>query len=310
MIIFFIDQKIGMLVSDDVICATTEAVCKVTETELKSDEISGVLLLYLNFITTLLGNFNIDAKGEELCEITSQELRIPDMRVLISTHKKVGISWLAKLIQVDDRSIQLQTLKLLIQLVTSWKARELIKTGSIDILTPLSTLLKKDATNIYKHFQNYVMKYTGLLDFPHDMPEQKETEKEKEKDSENEKEREKEEQQSARENAMAMRRNRRVRHKALKLTQDQVEAISEGTGPEENTPVRITTLRRFVASEHKYIAMLTRALWMYFKPLYGLPPNPPKGLISSGSLRTVFSPMEQIVSLCTTFVDVIEARLS
>lgn len=277
-------------------------------------------MLYLNFVTTLLGNFNIDANGDELTELTPIKFRLPDIRVKIATNEKVGIPWISKLVQVRDKSIQLQTLKLLIQLMTSCKTREIIRTNNIHIMSSLNKTLGNEDLKIIKHFQHYITKYTELLSFPYEALEQKTPEKEeKEKGKEQEQDQEQDQEQeqdqqtslppTTQQSSLAMRRNRRVRHKALKLTQDQVEAISDGSSPQDNTPSRVKALKNFVINERKYISILTKALWMYFKPLYGLPPNPPKGLISSNVLRNIFSPLEHITVICSTFVDIIENRL-
>ena len=286
---------------------SADMVCGVTETDLKSDETSGVLLLYLNFLSSLCGNLNIDVNGEDVCDIAPSNAGLPDLRVQVATSPKIGIPWLMKLIQVNDRSIQLQTLKLLIQLATSWKTREIIKTGNIDVDGILCASLEGESQNIIKHIQQYIAKYTEILSFPYAVPEQ--APKPQEQQQEQPQQQEQLSSLMPRQNGTAVRRDRRVRHKALKLTPDQVEAISTGSESGEKSPTRIAVLKSFILTERKYVAVLSRTLWMYFKPLYGLPPNPPKGLISSSVLRVVFSPMEQLTNVCATFVDIIEHRL-
>lgn len=289
-----------------------EAICGIDSTNLKSDEISAVLLLYLNFVSALLGDFNIDSKGHDLTDLTPQSSRLPDMRVKISTNPKVGVIWLSDLIQTKDRSIQLQVLKLLINLIASSRAREIIITKNIDIIKRITFSLEREAPNIVKHFHGYIQRFSEMLVFPYEVPASQQNGQQKEKQDEQQDDQQDEEGEKtvSKQSALAMRRNRRARHKALKLTQDQVEAISEGNGAEVAVPARIATLKSFVESEKQYIGVLTRALWMYFKPLYGLPPNPPKELISSSVLRSLFGPMEQITIVCSMFVDILENRLA
>lgn len=262
-------------------------------------------------MSTLLGDFNIDSKGNDLTELTPQDSRLPDMRVKISTNPKVGLLWLTDLIQTKDRSIQLQALKLLINLMTSYKTREIIKTEKIDVIERLTLSLNKEAPNIVKHFHGYIKRFSEMLTFPYEVPISDQPPKDQQPSDQqpNEQQDEEKEKTLSRQAAFAMRRNRRVRHKALKLTLDQVEAISEGNDADLIVPARIVTLKSFVESERKYIGVLSRALWMYFKPLYGLPPNPPKGLITSSMLRNLFGPLEQIIIVCSMFVDILENRL-